>query len=125
MPCVLNGVRSAFAGFVALSLAAGGASAAQLGTTSCPNADVRIVVLGDSLADGLWGSLYRSFARCETMEVVRLTEVSDGLAKTSAKGWLERREDLWILLAMKSLPLPVSPVSNTVASVQATWRTAC
>ena len=56
----------------------------------CPKAVMRIVVLGDSLADGLWGSLNRSFAHCATLKTVRLTSVSDGLAKTSSEGWLDR-----------------------------------
>ncbi|WP_220750659.1 DUF459 domain-containing protein [Jannaschia pagri] len=58
----------------------------------CPASPTRLVVLGDSLADGLWGSLYRVFARCEDMEVIRLTQVSDGLTKSSPDIWLSRYE---------------------------------
>ena len=64
--------------------------AAQSQDSACPSEPTRLVVLGDSLADGLWGSLNRSYARCPTVEVVRLTAVSDGLAKTSDAGWLKR-----------------------------------
>ena len=56
----------------------------------CPDTELRVVMLGDSLADGLWGSLYRTYARCQTVDVVRLTEVSDGLAKTADNEWLAR-----------------------------------
>jgi hypothetical protein len=66
------------------------AIAAEVGTGPCPTANMRIVVLGDSLADGLWGSLYRNFARCQSIETLRLTVVSDGLAKSSSEDWLER-----------------------------------
>jgi len=59
----------------------------------CPDSALRVVMLGDSLADGLWGSLYRTYARCETVDVVRLTEVSDGLAKTADDEWIERYDE--------------------------------
>ncbi len=58
--------------------------------TVCPSEPMRIVVLGDSLADGLWGSLFRTYARCDTVDTVRLTAVSDGLAKTGSDDWLDR-----------------------------------
>ncbi len=57
---------------------------------ACPSAPMRLVVLGDSLADGLWASFQRSFAQCDTMDVVRLTAVSDGLAKSSGAEWIDR-----------------------------------
>jgi len=66
------------------------ALAAVVEEANCPQEPMRLVVLGDSLADGLWGSLFRSYARCEAVETVRLTKVSDGLAKTGADGWLGR-----------------------------------
>jgi len=57
---------------------------------ACPTSPMRLVVLGDSLADGLWGSFQRTFLQCDTMEVLRLTAVSDGLAKSSGAEWIER-----------------------------------
>jgi len=66
------------------------ARAAEGEIPPCPGTQMRIVVLGDSLADGLWGSLRRSFAKCQTIETLRLTAVSDGLAKTSSARWLDR-----------------------------------
>jgi hypothetical protein len=71
-------------------LMTGGGHAQAQGAPACPKSQMRIMVVGDSLADGLWASLHRIFARCGTMEVVRLTAVSDGLAKTSDQGWLQR-----------------------------------
>ena len=76
--------------FLALMAAPAAAEITLNHDLDCPTEHARIVVVGDSLADGLWASLHRSFARCGTMEVVRLTAVSDGLAKTSATDWLDR-----------------------------------
>ena len=86
-------------GFSLLNLFAGSAQAIDLAgnwnaTPDCPAYKARLVVLGDSLADGLWGAFYRRYARCEMLEVVRLTKVSDGLAKTNAAGWLARYQAL-------------------------------
>lgn len=74
----------------AVCLAAAPAQAAELPLSACPTAAMRIVVIGDSLADGLWGAFRRAYARCSAIDVVRLTEVSDGLAKTSDTEWAER-----------------------------------
>ena len=68
--------------------------AAVVARGDCPREPMRLVVLGDSLADGLWGSLFRIYARCEAVETVRLTKVSDGLAKTGADGWLARYDSV-------------------------------
>ncbi|WP_172298735.1 GDSL-type esterase/lipase family protein [Pseudoruegeria sp. HB172150] len=73
-----------------LALLATGAGAEAVDAPECPKTPMRVLVLGDSLAEGLWGSLHRAFARCDTMNVVRLTSVSDGLAKTSDEDWLGR-----------------------------------
>ncbi|SHI33265.1 GDSL-type esterase/lipase family protein [Wenxinia saemankumensis] len=61
-----------------------------LDSAGCPQDDVSIVVLGDSLADGLWGSFFRAFARCGTVEVHRGTTVSDGLTRTAPEEWVGR-----------------------------------
>ncbi|MEZ5769764.1 MAG: GDSL-type esterase/lipase family protein [Paracoccaceae bacterium] len=74
-------------GFVTM-FAGGGIQAQE--APACPAAPMRLVVLGDSLADGLWASFQRTFLACDTMEVVRITAVSDGLAKSSGAEWIER-----------------------------------
>lgn len=56
----------------------------------CPSEPVRIVVLGDSLADGLWGSFTRAFADCAGVSVERRTTVSDGLVRSGPDTWLAR-----------------------------------
>lgn len=75
---------------LAVSTLATPAIAAEIPPDACPKQPTRIVVLGDSLADGLWGSLFRSYARCDAVETLRLTVVSDGLAKTSNADWLAK-----------------------------------
>jgi len=70
-------------------VAISGAARAEDAPT-CPAAPMRLVVLGDSLAAGLWASFQRTLYACDTMEVLRLTAVSDGLAKSSGEEWIAR-----------------------------------
>ncbi len=56
----------------------------------CPAQPKSVAVLGDSLADGLWGSLWRGWQRCETVSLHRLTSVSDGLARSNPDDWIQR-----------------------------------
>ncbi|MCC6303769.1 MAG: DUF459 domain-containing protein [Rhodobacteraceae bacterium] len=75
----------------ALGAGAGAATAAdRLDGLRCPERAVRLVVMGDSLADGLWGAMMRAFLRCTTVEVLRATAVSDGLARSDPGDWLGR-----------------------------------
>ncbi|WP_297773487.1 GDSL-type esterase/lipase family protein [uncultured Roseovarius sp.] len=79
----------------------GRAAQATLSDVQCPDADVTIAVLGDSLADGIWGAFWRSFSRCGTVEVMRSTTVSDGLAHSGPESWLSKlggvKPDLTVL----------------------------
>lgn len=77
-------------GLAAMFVGATGERALAEATPACPTAPMRLVVMGDSLADGVWASFQRSFVQCDTMEVVRITAVSDGLAKSSGEDWIER-----------------------------------
>jgi len=87
-------MRRRLIGAVIGLVAAFGAATAGLAraqeTPACPTSPMRLVVLGDSLADGLWASFQRTFVQCDTMDVLRLTAVSDGLAKSSGEDWIER-----------------------------------
>jgi uncharacterized protein len=47
----------------------------------------RIVVLGDSLGDGLWSGLYRSFQNDKDLEIVRRSKVSTGLVRADYYDW--------------------------------------
>ncbi|HUU66605.1 MAG TPA: SGNH family hydrolase [Methyloceanibacter sp.] len=53
-----------------------------------PNGDrYRIVVLGDSLGDGLWEGLYRAFDDDATLEFIQRSQKSTGFANTSRYDW--------------------------------------
>ncbi len=82
-------VRAALAAAL-VALAVPAPAWGRLDSLPCPATPVRLVVMGDSLADGLWGAMVRAFLRCATVEVLRLTTVSDGLARTAPEDWLAR-----------------------------------
>lgn len=66
------------------------AAQATLSELRCPTAPVTIAVLGDSLADGIWGAFWRSFSKCGSVDVIRATTVSDGLAQSGPESWVAR-----------------------------------
>lgn len=68
-------------------------SPSGLGSVECPNEEFSIAVVGDSLADGLWGSTYRAFSNCSSVNVYRITEVSDGLTRTPPLEWRARLDE--------------------------------
>lgn len=64
--------------FALIALAVTPGARAELATrTETPRA-VTIAVLGDSLAEGLWGSLYRQFARDRSVRLINATRASTG-----------------------------------------------
>jgi uncharacterized protein len=76
---------------------------AQQGTTPVqrsyinpfPNGDrYRVVVLGDSLGDGLWSGLYRAFEDDATLEFIQRAKPSTGFARTDAYDWNAELADL-------------------------------
>ncbi|MFD0986420.1 SGNH/GDSL hydrolase family protein [Methyloligella solikamskensis] len=54
----------------------------------------RILVVGDSLADGLWSGLYRSFQDESNLEVIRKSKVSTGLVREDRYNWNEALPEL-------------------------------
>jgi hypothetical protein len=54
----------------------------------------RIVVLGDSLADGLWQGLYRTFEEDKTIEVVNSSKPSSGFARPDRYDWTAALDDI-------------------------------
>ena len=53
-----------------------------------PNGDrYRIVVLGDSMGEGLWGGLYRAFEDDPTLEFIQRANGSTGLARPDRYDW--------------------------------------
>jgi uncharacterized protein len=69
---------------------------AQQGTTPVqrsyvnpfPNGDrYRVIVLGDSLGDGLWSGLYRAFEEDTNLEFIQRAKASTGFARTDSYDW--------------------------------------
>ncbi len=56
-----------------------------------PPAPVNLVVFGDSLADGLWGSYTRAYVRLRHIKVVRATQNSSGFTASNYEQELEKR----------------------------------
>jgi hypothetical protein len=54
----------------------------------------RVLVVGDSLADGLWSGLYRSFQDDKNLEVIRKSKVSTGLVREDRYNWNEALPEL-------------------------------
>ena len=80
-----------------------GATLAQQGTTPVqrsyinpfPNGDrYRVVVLGDSLGEGLWSGLYRAFEDDATIEFIQQSKRSTGFARTDSFDWNKELADL-------------------------------
>lgn len=63
--------------------------------TPFPKGDrYRIVVLGDSLGDGLWTGLYRSFQDEKDVDVVRRAKISTGLVRTDIYNWNKQLKEI-------------------------------
>jgi uncharacterized protein len=76
---------------------------AQQGTTPIqrsyinpfPNGDrYRVLVLGDSLGDGLWSGLYRAFQEDATLEFIQRAKASTGFARPDSYDWSAQLTDL-------------------------------
>ena len=60
-----------------------------------PNGDrYRVVVLGDSLGDGLWQGLYRAFEDDATLEFINRAKPSTGFARPDSYDWSKEIGDL-------------------------------
>ena len=77
---------------LAASLIGFGVALAQQGTTPVqrsyinpfPNGDrYRVVVIGDSLGDGLWSGLYRAFEDDATIDFIQKSKPSTGFSRSS------------------------------------------
>lgn len=53
-----------------------------------------IAVVGDSLADGIWGALYRSTQRDPRFEILRKTRNATGLARSDVYDWTVALDEL-------------------------------
>jgi len=83
-------------GLVAAALTAALAQTAQFQRSYIepfPKGDrYRVLVVGDSLADGLWTGLYRSFQEDGNMEVVNKSKSSTGFARIDSYDWSKEIE---------------------------------
>ena len=56
-----------------------------------PNGDrYRVVVLGDSLGEGLWSGLYRAFEEDKTLEFIQHAKPNSGFARIDSYNWNEQ-----------------------------------
>ena len=61
-----------------LSPAAALPAAAEIASRPEERGPIRIVVLGDSLGEGLWASLYRQFYRTKGIQIINAARASTG-----------------------------------------------
>lgn len=54
----------------------------------------RVLVVGDSLADGLWSGLYRAFQEDANMEVINKSKPSSGFVRIDSYDWNKEIDDL-------------------------------
>jgi uncharacterized protein len=54
----------------------------------------RVVVLGDSLGDGLWSGLYRTFEEDRNLDIIKRSKVSTGFVRPDYYDWNAALEDI-------------------------------
>ena len=54
----------------------------------------RVLVLGDSLGDGLWSGLYRTFQEDKNLEIVNQAKVSTGFVRVDSYDWNKALDDI-------------------------------
>jgi uncharacterized protein len=54
----------------------------------------RILVIGDSLGDGLWQGLYRAFEEDKNLEFINRSKASGGLVRTDSNNWDSQLADI-------------------------------
>jgi uncharacterized protein len=82
-------------GWLAPSMAQGTPPVQRSYINPFPNGDrYRVVVLGDSLGDGLWSGLYRAFEDDATLEFIQRSKASTGFARTDTYDWNAQLADL-------------------------------
>jgi hypothetical protein len=54
----------------------------------------RILVIGDSLGDGLWSGLYRAFEEDKNLEFINRAKASNGLVRTDSNNWDSQLSDI-------------------------------
>ena len=59
-----------------------------------PGDRYRVVVIGDSLADGLWSGVYRSFQEDTNLEIVNKSKPGSGFARPDSYDWTASLDDI-------------------------------
>jgi uncharacterized protein len=59
-----------------------------------PGDRYRVLVIGDSLADGLWSGLYRSFQEDGNMDVINKSKPSSGFVRVDSYDWTKELDDI-------------------------------
>src|SRR6476660_261385 len=59
-----------------------------------PGDRYRVLVVGDSLADGLWSGIYRAFQEDGNMEVVNKSKPSSGFVRADSYDWTKEIDDI-------------------------------
>jgi hypothetical protein len=59
-----------------------------------PGDRYRVLVVGDSLADGVWSGLYRAFQEDGNMEVVNKSKPSSGFVRADSYDWTKEIDDI-------------------------------
>ena len=54
----------------------------------------RVLVIGDSLADGLWSGLFRAFQEDANMEVINKSKPSSGFVRVDSYDWTKELDDI-------------------------------
>src|SRR5215813_15032218 len=59
-----------------------------------PGDRYRVLVVGDSLADGVWSGLYRAFQEDGNMEVVNKSKPSSGFVRADSYDWTKEIDNI-------------------------------
>jgi lysophospholipase L1-like esterase len=59
-----------------------------------PGDRYRVLVIGDSLADGLWSGLFRAFQEDANMEVINKSKPSSGFVRVDSYDWTKELDDI-------------------------------
>ena len=59
-----------------------------------PGDRYRVLVIGDSLADGLWSGLFRAFQEDANMEVINKSKPSSGFVRVDSYDWTKQLDDI-------------------------------
>jgi uncharacterized protein len=59
-----------------------------------PGDRYRVLVIGDSLAEGLWSGLYRSFQEDGNMDVINKSRPSSGFVRVDSYDWTKELDDI-------------------------------